>query len=648
MKNKNKKAMKIGNRFLAYASVIIIVLLAASLTVAYVTCFNNFNILFNQEAALVMDVADEEVKRLDMDAEYYPSMLKRLADTDVYVSVIKAGGAKKAFTAISNYIGLDTEDGLFYAYFDSNGKMAWSLGEAHSSFDLASITEEPTHFVDSDNTVGKVAGVDFAGGKIVSGYTLSTDAFVDGVSEVAEGAAITVFKDNVRVATTFKDASGKRMTGTTMSEDIAKVVLEEGKSYSGQTTINGRINCVVYNPLKDSSGKVVGAMFTGHDIQDIYTRIIRTIVILVAVVVLILPISILFFARVLKKNISDRLDGVKRLAANIENGDLHEPPMEPFRMDEIGDLTVSMNATVETLNSYITDIGVFLKHIEEGNLTYTSDLEYKGDYVQIKNSLNNVSEIFAKVISGVAVASDQVNNNSSQISTAAHMLADGTSTQAATIEELSSTVVDLSDRVNDNAANTAKAKDLSDKTNNKVLEQNAKMNEMLIAMNDIKDKSNEIQKIIKSIDDIAFQTNILSLNAAVEAARAGAAGKGFAVVAEEVRNLAIKSAEAANETTQYIEASISAVNNGVVLAQEATDALSEVMGISQETNDIIIDISNKTEEQASALKEVSVGLDQISDVVQQNSATAEENAASCADLDMQVQQLKEILSQFTY
>ena len=195
--------------------------------------------------------------------------------------------------------------------------------------------------------------------------------------------------------------------------------------------------------------------------------------------------------------------------------------------------------------------------------------------------------------------------------------------------------------------NTAKAKKLSDKTNDRVHDQNSKMSNMLVAMNDIKEKSNEIQKIIKSIDDIAFQTNILSLNAAVEAARAGAAGKGFAVVAEEVRNLAIKSAEAAAETTQYIEASINAVNDGVVLAQEAAASLSEVMTISSETNDIIVDISQKTEEQATALKEVSIGLDQISDVVQQNSATAQENAASCAELDDQVRHLQNILSRFT-
>ena len=108
-----------------------------------------------------------------------------------------------------------------------------------------------------------------------------------------------------------------------------------------------------------------------------------------------------------------------------------------------------------------------------------------------------------------------------------------------------------------------------------------------------------------------------------------------------------ETAEAAAETTQYIEASINAVNDGVVLAQEAATSLSEVMTISSETNDIIVDISQKTEEQATALKEVSIGLDQISDVVQQNSATAEENAASCAELDDQVQQLQSILSQFT-
>ncbi|WP_414151049.1 methyl-accepting chemotaxis protein [Acetobacterium carbinolicum] len=305
-----------------------------------------------------------------------------------------------------------------------------------------------------------------------------------------------------------------------------------------------------------------------------------------------------------------------------------------------------MNLTISALNRYVQEITHTLEEIGNGNLNQEITSDYLGNFQAIKQSLNEITDNLSKTMSDISIASDQVEIGARQISNGGQALAQGTTEQASSIQELNASIDEVAQETKKNATNADKANELAWKVRNNAKLSNDQMHQMVLAMSEINESSHNIFKIIKVIDDIAFQTNILALNAAVEAARAGQHGKGFAVVAEEVRTLALRSAEAAKETTALIEGSIDKVDAGTKIADKTAVSLEEILQEIDTVTNLVASIAGASNDQASEIAQITQGIEQVSQVVQTNSATAEESAASSEELSGQAALLKQMVAAF--
>lgn len=436
------------------------------------------------------------------------------------------------------------------------------------------------------------------------------------------------------------DAKGKNL-GDLIGQKYSDMLVEKMQNKEAFFQRDSQVRYYVPLEIEGVDWWVQTAMTIPHFDQEKNQLLFALIL---SEVIIFMLVQIINFVRISKalKPLRKISDAGKEVANGNFDVEIHYP-----NQDEIGELSYSISEVIGRSKKIVFDLRDRLEAMAGGNFTENLESEdYIGDYAPLLESLKNIQSDMNKTLQEVHSSSVQVLRSAEQVNTGAQSLSQGATEQASSIEELSANMQDISHSIQASTKTAGEAFKLQGEAGTAVLQSNEKMEEMRKAMNDITAKSNEISKIIKTIDDIAFQTNILSLNAAIEAARAGAAGKGFAVVADEVGNLAQKSAKAAQNTGLLIEETIEAVEKGARITEETAESLHSVSKSTEEVNTLIEKISSASSKDLKGITSLNQGLQQISSVVQANSATAEQSAAASEELTGQANKMNELVERF--
>jgi methyl-accepting chemotaxis protein len=310
------------------------------------------------------------------------------------------------------------------------------------------------------------------------------------------------------------------------------------------------------------------------------------------------------------------------------------------------DVVQGVNQTLNAVIAPVNEAASVLERIAQRDLTARVTGSYEGDHARIKQSLNQAVQNLDDGLQQVAVAVEQVASAAGQIATGSQSLAQGASEQASTLQQVSSSLQEIASVTHMSAGNAKEARGTAEGACGGAGRGLESMTRLSEAMERIKASSGSTVKIVKTIDEIAFQTNMLALNAAVEAARAGDAGKGFAVVAEEVRNLAMRSAEAAKNTTSMIEESVRNAESGVRLNDEVLERLREITTQANKVGEVMSEIAVASEQQTQGIDQITTAVDQMNQVTQQNAAGSEESASAAEELSAQAEELRSLVGQF--
>ena len=362
-----------------------------------------------------------------------------------------------------------------------------------------------------------------------------------------------------------------------------------------------------------------------------------TVIIFIVIVAAGLAIAVVttLIGGIITNSITEPVKQIDAAVASLRKGELSNVEMLTYESeDEFGDTIRNLKEAMGILADYVSEISVEVKAIAQGDLTRNGDdiTDFLGDFSELKTSLLYILKRFNSTLTEISNLAEQVSSNSSEVENASKSLADGATEQAGVIEELNATIDTVVDMAEDTAKETQNASARVKASANKANEEKEKMNELLTEMEHITEISKEIGNIITDIEDIASQTNLLSLNASIEAARAGEAGKGFAVVADQIGKLAADSAKSAVNTRDLIDKTLVEIEKGNTITRTTADAFNQIIADMESFAELAENTMEKANSQAESLEQIGQGIEQLSGVVQGNAASSEENTAISINL----------------
>ncbi|MGC9325086.1 MAG: methyl-accepting chemotaxis protein [Desulfomonilia bacterium] len=423
----------------------------------------------------------------------------------------------------------------------------------------------------------------------------------DKVKDLCGGTA-TVFMRDVRVSTNVMKSDGTRAVGTKLQGAAYDAIFKENRKFRGEAIILGEPYFTAYDPIRNKDGEIIGVLYTGIKRSEFFAsfdRLTVHIIVIAAVLAVLVGIGALLLLRsMLTKPINNVVDSLKNIARG--EGDLTKR-LDIVRGDELGILAAQFNRFIGNLEKIITAI--------------------KSTAIHLDTATQEVAE-------------------------GAQGLSQATQEQASAIEEVAATIEEMTSSIKNNAMHADQGKIKAKEMVAMASASGEASQDLMKAMADISEASKKIGDIIVTVNEVAFQTNLLALNAAVEAARAGEHGKGFAVVADEVRALAQRSADAARQIKDLIEDTVDKVRTGDEIVKRSVESLDQIIMRINELSQTMEEIAASSSEQSTGVDEVSRAIAQIDSSTQQNATTVEELASTSDTLMSEARELASIVERF--